>query len=63
MYMIDFSHIEGFEWDEGNQQKNWVQYRVTYIECEEIFLNIPLLLFNDNKHSINEKRIAALGIT
>ena len=54
--MLNLSKIEGFEWDEGNIQKNWLKHSVYYKECEEIFTNVPLLLVRDTKHSQNEKR-------
>lgn len=53
----------GFDWDAGNQDKNWRKHFVTYTECEQIFFNEPLLLFEDNKHSHTETRNYALGRT
>jgi uncharacterized protein len=53
----------GFEWDEGNSNKNWYLHRVTDAECEEIFFNQPLIVAGDTTHSKNEPRFYALGRT
>lgn len=60
--MIDFSQITGFNWDSGNSQKN-DKHGVTPAEAEQVFLNEPLLLLADPKHSSSEKRYHALGKT
>lgn len=52
-----------FDWDRGNVDKNWEKHKVHFREAEEVFLNKPLLVFPDKKHSIVEKRFQALGIT
>ena len=57
------SECTGFEWDEGNAEKNWLQHRVTPSECEQVFFNQPLLAGEDRKHSIGENRFFALGQT
>jgi uncharacterized DUF497 family protein len=54
-------NCEGFLWDEGNVDKNWEKHKVTRLECEEIFFNLPLLISDDVKHSTIEKRFYALG--
>jgi len=56
-------NCEGFEWDEGNSDKNWYLHQVTDNECEEVFFNIPLLMAIDSKHSQHEARYYALGRT
>jgi uncharacterized DUF497 family protein len=53
----------GFDWDTGNQEKNWGKHGVSTWECEQVFFNEPLLLLEDIKHSQTEKRIYALGKT
>ena len=53
----------GFEWDEGNSTKNWVQHDVTNGECEQIFFNRPLIVKRDKAHSEIENRYYALGRT
>ncbi len=53
----------GFQWDDGNSEKNWISHQVTKSECEQIFFNQPLVIRNDEKHSIIEKRYYVLGQT
>jgi uncharacterized DUF497 family protein len=61
--MIDFHRIAGFQWDAGNAIKSQVKHGVTQAEAEEIFFNQPLLVATDDKHSYQESRYLALGIT
>ena len=58
-----FPDIVGFQWDEGNSQKNWRGHHVTQAETEQVFLNRPLLIADDPKHSVREERQFALGRT
>jgi uncharacterized DUF497 family protein len=53
----------GFEWDEGNKDKNWLKHKVSNSECEEIFFNQPLIVHFDKNHSTSETRFYALGHT
>lgn len=53
----------GFEWDEGNEGKNWEKHEVSDAECEEIFFNDPLVAGGDPEHSESESRFCALGQT
>ena len=53
--------IEGFDWDEGNIDKNQIKLSVSISECEELFFNLPLILADDPKHSQTEKRYYVLG--
>jgi uncharacterized DUF497 family protein len=53
----------GFEWDQGNVEKNWLKHKVSPTECEQVFFNQPLLILGDPEHSIFEKRFAAFGCT
>ena len=53
----------GFQWDEGNAEKNWIKHRVGRVECEELFFNEPLLIVSDVQHSVTETRFYALGQT
>jgi len=55
--------IIGFEWDDGNKQKSCDKHCVSIAEAEEVFLNAPLLMLEDFKHSKTEKRFHALGRT
>jgi hypothetical protein len=52
----------GFDWDEGNARKN-EKHGVSKPEVEQVFLNAPLLLADDLKHSQREPRFHALGKT
>ncbi len=61
--MNDIQRIDGFVWDEGNIEKNWIKHQVSHSECEELFFNLPLLLADDKKHSQEEHRYYALGQT
>ena len=58
-----FKNIIGFDWDEGNTDKNWAKHKVLSKECEEIFFNDPLVITSDKKHSIVEKRYLCFGRT
>ncbi len=49
-----------FEWDEGNNEKNWKKHKVSEKECVEIFKNYPVIL-NDTTHSQHETRFIAIG--
>jgi hypothetical protein len=53
----------GFEWDEGNSEKNWLRHRVSRAEAEEVFFNRPLVVADDAGHSGEEDRFYALGQT
>lgn len=49
-----------FDWDEGNDTKNWFKHSVTKDECEQIFSK-KLKIFEDVKHSTKERRFTAYG--
>ena len=61
--MLDAHGLNGFDWDEGNRDKNWLKHQVTTNECEEVFFNVPLLIADDEQHSQLEQRYFALGQT
>jgi uncharacterized DUF497 family protein len=52
-----------FQWDQGNDQKNYLKHGVTQAECEEIFFNSPLLVADDEGRSQDEARYYVLGQT
>lgn len=56
-------HCIGFDWDEGNRDKSLNKHNISFNECEQVFFNEPLLMFEDEKHSQAEKRIYVLGKT
>ena len=49
--MANRHEITGFEWDEGNSRKSADKHDVSQAEAENVFLNDPLLVFEDTKHS------------
>jgi len=53
----------GFDWDDANARKNWERHRVTPEDAEDVFLNEPLVVRSDVRHSQREKRYYALGQT
>ena len=53
----------GFDWDDGNVQKNWERHRVSPEEAEDVFFHEPLVLRSDVRHSGPEKRYYVLGQT
>ncbi len=55
------AECRGFGWDEGNLDKNWEKHGVTFWECEEVFLNRPILVGGDPRHARGEARYYALG--
>ena len=61
--MIDFSTLDGFEWDDGNREKNWLTHHVEWTEAEEAFVSTPILVLPDPKHSDDEDRLVLLGRT
>jgi uncharacterized protein len=64
MYMKQLlQQCEGFEWDDGNAEKNWILHRVRRTECEQTFFNEPFVVMHDEKHSQLEKRFYLLGQT
>ena len=58
-----FEQFSGFQWDRGNIDKNLIKHHVENWECEQVFFNRPLLVLDDPKHSVSEKRWAAFGKT
>ncbi len=61
--MDELGTLEGFDWDHGNQDKNWEAHQVQSAECEMIFFNQPLIIIDDQKHSKSESRFYAFGKT
>ncbi|MCJ7666651.1 MAG: BrnT family toxin [Actinobacteria bacterium] len=53
----------GFQWDKGNIEKNWLKHGVSSSECEQVFFNLPLVSYEDIKHSEEENRYYTLGKT
>ncbi len=61
--MIDWTQLTGFDWDDGNSRKSKDKHEVNQSEAEHVFFNQPLLILEDIKHSQEESRFHALGIT
>ncbi|MBW2604686.1 MAG: BrnT family toxin [Deltaproteobacteria bacterium] len=59
----EFDPFTGFQWDVGNIDKNLLKHQVRNWECEQIFFNAPLIILDDPKHPLSEKRWAAFGQT
>jgi len=58
-----FEQFSGFQWDRGNIDKNLIKHNVENWECEQVFFNRPLLVLEDTRHSVSEKRWVAFGKT
>lgn len=52
---IDFSALDGFDWDQANLE-HIKKHNVDYRECEEAFLNKPLIVNKDEAHTQIEER-------
>lgn len=63
MDFVSLPEFEGFDWDQGNIEKNWLAHEVTPQEAEQVFFNTPLFAAGDQKHSHTEKRYFVLGQT
>ena len=63
MDTVSMPEFEGFERDQGNIDKNWLNHSVTPQETEQVFFNAPLIVADDAKHSKTEKRYFVLGQT
>ncbi|MGH9252970.1 MAG: BrnT family toxin [Vicinamibacterales bacterium] len=55
--------LEGFEWDDGNSDKNWLRHEVRQAETEQALLNTPLVVNATSSHGGAEPRFIALGQT
>ncbi|MBI2263190.1 BrnT family toxin [Candidatus Berkelbacteria bacterium] len=58
-----FKQPFGFEWDNGNKDKNLIKHRVTDEECEEVFFDEEKKVLRDIPHSDKEERYIFLGKT
>ncbi|PKB66021.1 MAG: hypothetical protein BZY81_08550 [SAR202 cluster bacterium Io17-Chloro-G4] len=59
----DLASITGFQWDEGNSEKNLVAHQVTRSEIEQVFLRRPIAADSFIQQSGRERRYYALGQT
>jgi len=51
MVIVKFPSILVFEWDQGNERKNWLKHRITAEEAEEPFFSDDYLVLDDKIHS------------
>jgi uncharacterized DUF497 family protein len=63
MVVITLPAVLSFEWDRGNEQKNWLKHKVTGEEAEEAFDDERRLILEDIKHSEKEARYVLIGTT
>lgn len=63
MDAVSVAEFEGFDWDQGNIEKNWFAHQVTPQEAEQVFFNRPIVVADDEEHSRTEKRYFVLGQT
>ena len=53
----------GFDWDDGNSEKNWLTHRVRRSECEQVLLSQPLIVAQGQLLEDREVRYLAMGET
>ena len=58
---LELEDVVGFNWDDGNITKNEKKHNLKWQVIEEVFVNKPLLLLKDEKHSQIECRCLAFG--
>jgi len=60
--LVLLSTAEGFDWDDGNAQKNR-RHGVEQFEIEQVFFNPPSVVLPDEHHSSREARWRMFGRT
>lgn len=60
---FEINEVSGFEWDEGNTDKNKRKHNLDKWQIDEVFFNEPFLIYEDIRHSDNKFRWYALGKT
>ena len=58
-----FTGVAGFQWDDGNRDKNLTKHEVTNEECEEVFDDVKKVVREDAEHSHVEARHYLIGKT
>jgi hypothetical protein len=61
--MITFEEPDEFEWDAGNQDKNWQKHQVSCEEAEQAFTDEKRKIFTDKLHFNGEERFRVVGKT
>ena len=59
----DLSRCRGFQWDEGNAEKNWGKHHVSRGETEQVLFNRPLVVVAGEQRSESTPRYYILGHT
>lgn len=59
--MTSFDDIIAFEWDKGNEEKNWIHHGISTKEAEQPFYDEKRLILDDITHSGKEKRFILIG--
>ena len=64
MYNDNYTSVESieFDWDKGNEDKNYLKHNVSQLEAEEAFFKFNIIN-DDAAHSSKEKRLRLLGST
>jgi len=52
-----------FDWDQWNIQKNEIKHGISMLEAESTFFDNKHIIFEDIKHSTNEKRYILFGMS
>src|SRR6202043_255864 len=60
--MLDFGQL-GFDWDDGNSRKSLDKHGIAQQEVEQVFVDPRVLVLVDEKHSGEEQRFHAYGVT
>ena len=50
-----------FEWDKGNATKSLLKHGISNAEAESVFEDKKRVVYEDLKHSANEKRYISIG--
>ncbi len=61
--MIVIKEPVEFEWDKGNENKNWLKHEVSIDECEQTFFDNDRKIYDDVFHSGAEERFILIGKT
>jgi uncharacterized protein len=51
MVIVKLPAVLVFEWDRGNEQKNWLKHKVTSEEAEEPFFSDDYIILEDTAHT------------
>jgi uncharacterized protein len=62
MTVVELPEALDFEWDAGNEQKNWIKHNVSAEEAEEPFFTDEQLILTDIRHPTkHEERYILIG--